>query len=90
MVNKSGLPHISKVLGLSAEIDQELERDLLVYLAGLLSSSFLKAYFQQIGVAHINQGIPSFIDFKGQLDHLLDERAQHPRQCAATAAQASR
>ncbi len=76
MVNKSGLPHISKVLGLSAEIDQELERDLLVYLAGLLSSSFLKAYFQQIGVAHINQGIPSFIDFKGQLDHLLDERAQ--------------
>ena len=76
MVNKSGLPHIAKVLGLATEIDQELERDLLVYLAGLLSSSFLKAYFQQIGVAHINQGIPSFIDFKGQLDHLLEERAQ--------------
>ena len=76
MVNKLGLPHISSVLGLSTEIDQDLERDLLVYLAGLLSSSFLKEYFQQIGVAHINQGIPSFIDFKGQLDHLLDERAQ--------------
>jgi prepilin-type processing-associated H-X9-DG protein len=76
MVNKSGLPHISSVLGLSTEIDQDLERDLLVYLAGLLSSSFLEAYFQQIGVAHINQGIPSFIDFKGQLDHLLKERPQ--------------
>ncbi|MEH6445124.1 MAG: response regulator [Oceanospirillaceae bacterium] len=75
MVDKSGLPYISKILGFPSEINAELEKDILVYLAGLLSSSFIETYFQQIGIQHINQGIPSFIDFKGQLDHLLDERA---------------
>lgn len=76
MVEKSGLPHISKTLGFSEEIDQDLEKDLLIYLSGLLASSFLKAYFQQMGVKHVNQGIPAFIDFKGQLNHLLEDKAQ--------------
>ncbi|MCJ8339519.1 MAG: response regulator [Pseudomonadales bacterium] len=76
ITDKSGLPHIAQLLGFSAEIDADLERDILVDLAGLLSSSFLKAYFQQIGISHINQGIPAFLDYKGQLDHLLKGRAQ--------------
>lgn len=72
IVDKTGLPHISQLLGFSSEIDQDLETDILVDLAGLLSSSFLKAFFQQIGIKHINQGTPSFLDYKGQLDHLIE------------------
>jgi len=70
IVDKTGLPHISQLLGFPSEIDEDLEKDILVDLAGLLSSSFLKAFFQQIGIQQINQGIPAFLDYKGQLDHL--------------------
>lgn len=72
IVDKTGLPHISQLLGFSSEIDRDLEIDILTDLAGLLSSSFLKAFFQQIGINHINQGTPSFLDYKGQLDHLVE------------------
>lgn len=70
IVDKTSLPHIAQILGFSTEIDETLERDILVDLAGLLSSSFIKSYFKQIGILHINQGIPAFLDYKGQLDHL--------------------
>jgi CheY-like chemotaxis protein len=70
VADKTALPYVAQILGFSSEIDDALERDIFVDLAGLLSSSFLKAFFQQIGVAHINQGIPSFLNYKGQLDHL--------------------
>jgi len=72
IVDKTGLPHISQLLGFPSEIDNDLEKDILVDLAGLLSSSFLKVFFQQIGIQQINQGIPSFLDYKGQLDHLTN------------------
>jgi len=76
ITDKSGLPHMAQILGFSTEIDEDLERDILVDLAGLLSSSFLKAYFQQIGISHINQGMPAFLDFKGQLEHLVSTQSQ--------------
>ena len=71
IIDKSGLPHISQLLGFPSEINADLEQDILVDLAGLLSSSFLKTYFQQIGIPQINQGVPSFLDSERELEHLI-------------------
>ncbi len=75
IIDKTKLVHISKLLGFSSEIDQELEFDIIIDLAGLLSSAFLNIFFQQIGIQHINQGIPSLLDSRGQLDHLNNTAA---------------
>ncbi len=74
ITDKSGLPHISQFLGFSSEIDSDLERDILFDIAGLLSSSFLKAFLQQLNIHHMNLGIPSIIDFEGQLTHLKHDQ----------------
>jgi len=74
ITDKSGLPHISQFLGCSSEIDCDLEQDILFDVAGLLSSSFLKAFLQQLNIHHMNLGIPSIIDFEGQLTHLKHEQ----------------
>jgi CheY-like chemotaxis protein len=73
IIDKTNLPYISQLLGYSSEIDSELEFDIIIDLAGLLGSSFLKAFFQQIGIGHINQGTPSLLDYEGQLDHLINQ-----------------
>ncbi|MGB1238816.1 MAG: response regulator [Pseudomonadales bacterium] len=70
IVDRASLPHIAKVLGQSEHLARDVERDILVDVSGLLSGSFLKSYFEQLGIDQINQGIPSFLGFKGQLEHL--------------------
>lgn len=72
IIDKTKLVHISQLLGFPSEIDKGLEFDIIIDLAGLLSSAFLNIFFQHIGIQHINQGIPSLLDSQGQLDHLIN------------------
>lgn len=70
IVDRASLPRIASVLGHANLPARDIERDILVDISGLLSGSFLKSYFEQLGIVQINQGIPAFLGFKGQLEHL--------------------
>ena len=72
IIDKSSLPPIAKVLGFSVEYNPKLELDILFDLASLLGGSFMKAFFDQLNIKHINQSIPATLEFDDQFEYLTE------------------
>lgn len=70
IIDKASLPSIAKILGFNVKYNPKLELDILFDLASLLGGSFMKAFFDQLNIKHINQSIPATLEFDDQFEYL--------------------
>jgi CheY-like chemotaxis protein len=70
IIDRASLPCIAKILGFSVKYNPKLELDILFDLASLLGGSFMKAFFDQLNIKHINQSIPATLEFDDQFEYL--------------------